>query len=248
MIIETLKAVVVALILLSLGTRPVSGQQITGAENRNSYADLVKQSYGHDQNLINGVLYYNRYVRCKGLPYLISNDFVDGELTIQGRKYNDISIRYDILSQCVEIVYFNIQGNPNWLFTVSEHVESFLFGEYPFKKLNIEGSDGKFYQVIQTGPFTCYIHWEKKLLPLQNDPDNSRVFSEVHVTCLLEMDGKITYFKNRRSFSELFPLHQQKEIRRLFRTNHYKIKKASPAEMVRHMNEVADILNSGGLP
>ncbi len=248
MILEALKAVVAAIIFLSMGIQPVSGQQIQGDDNRFFYADLVKQSYGHDQNLINGVLYFNRYVRCKGKPYLGSNNFVDGELTIQGKIYHDVKIRYDILSQCVEIAYFNKQGNRNWLFTVTDHVESFLLGEYLFKKLSLEGHTGKFYQVIRTGPFTCFVHREMKLLPLQNDPHNSRVFSEVHATCLLEMDGKITLFKNRKSFSELFPPHQQKEIRRLFKTNHFKIKKAFPAEMVRNMNGVADILNKGGLP
>ena len=101
MIYNALKAGVATIILISIWIQPVSGQQVQGADNQFSYTDLVKQSYGYDQNLINGVLYYNRYVRCKGLPYLIGNDFVDGELTIQGKNYQDVKIRYDILSQCV---------------------------------------------------------------------------------------------------------------------------------------------------
>lgn len=248
MIFDALKAVVAALIFLSLWIQPVSGQRVQEPDNQFSYANLVNQFYGHDQSLINGILYYNRYPHCKGVPYLMSDDFVDGELTVQGKIYPDVKIRYDILSQYVEIAYINMQGSGNWLFTVADHVEAFQVGEYQFLKLNLDGQSGKFYQVIRTGLFTCYIHWEKRLLPLQNDQVFTRAFSEIDATNRLEMDGEINIFKNRKTFLELFPLNLQSEIKRLLRKNRIKFRHPSPDEMVRNMNLVADLLKNGGLP
>lgn len=248
MIFDALKAVVAAMFFLIIGIQPVSGQQAQGTGDQLKYANLVNQFYGHDQSLINGILYYNRYPGTKGVPYLMSDDFVDGKLTIQGKIYPDVKIRYDILSQCVELAYTNMQGSGNWLFTVADHVEEFQVGEYQFLKLNLDGQSGKFYQVIRTGLFTCYIHWERRLLPLQNDQIFTKAFSDIDATNRLEMDGEINTFKNRKTFLELFPVDLRREIKRLLRKNRIKVRHASPDEMVRIMNLVADLLKNGGLP
>lgn len=245
---DALRAAVATIIFLSTWIQPVSGQGVQEPDNQFSYANLVNQFYGHDQSLINGILYYNRYPGTKGVPYLMSDDFVDGELTIQGRIYPDVKIRYDILSQYVELAYVNMQGSGNWLFTVADHVEAFQVGEYQFLKLNLDGQSGKFYQVIRTGLFTCYIHWGKRLLPIQNDHIFTKAFSDIDATNRLEMDGEINTFKNRKTFLELFPVDLQREIKRLLRKNRIKIRHASPDEMVRNMNLVADLLKNGGLP
>jgi len=248
MIFDALKFIAAVIVFLTTCIQPVSGQRIQDPDNQFSYVNLVNQFYGNDQILVNGILYYNRYVRCKGLPYLTGNDFMNGELTLQGKNFPNVKVRYDITSQCVELAYFNMKGTRNWLFTVADHIEAFRVGEYQFLKLDLDAHSEKFYQVIRTGLFTCYVHWEKRLLPLQNDPDYSRVFSEADVYCLLEMEGSIKGFKNRKTFSRLFPEHVQKEIKRLLKRNHFKVQHAAPGEMVRNMNAVADLLRTGGLP
>lgn len=244
MTIDPSKAVVAAILFLYIWSQPVSGQQVHSAGDQSGYADLVKHFYGPDQILINGVLYYNRYARCKGHPYLMSNDFMDGELTLQGRNYPDLKLRYDISSQCVELSYLNMQGSRNWLFTATDHVEAFRLGEYLFANLDLDGLSRKFYQVIRNGFFTCYIHWEKRLLPIQNDLDFTNKFTAADADFLMEMDGKTYIFKSRKSLTQLFPAEIQKQIRRIFRRNHLKIKQATPEEMVRNMNAVADLLKT----
>ena len=237
-----------AIVFSCIWIQPVSGQQVQVAGDPSTYADLVKQFYGPDQSLINGVLYYNRYARCKGHPYLMNNDFMDGELTVQGRYYPDLKIRYDIVSQCVELAYLNMQGSRNWLFTITDHVEAFRLGENLFSNLDLDGQSRKIYQVIRNAFFTCYIHWEKRLLPIQNDLDYTSKFTDAGTTCLLEMEGKAYIFKNRKTFTRLFPVDLQKEIRKIFRKNHFKIKYTTPDEMARNLNAVADLIKQGGLP
>ncbi|MEN8227510.1 MAG: hypothetical protein ABFS38_05090 [Bacteroidota bacterium] len=242
------KAVVTAIIFLALLIQPVCAQQQTVPANGISYVELVEQSFGLDQDLINGIQYFDRYMGYKGVPYFVSIGFMDGELTIKERVYQDVRIRYDLFSQSVEVEYDYFFGGASWLVAVTDHIEAFKFGEYPFIKLDIEESSGKFYQVIRTNQFTCYVHWEKKILPIQNDQFFTEEFSAPKSTCLLEMNGEINVFKNRKSFAELFPEHQRKEIKRLYRKNQFRVKKASPNELVYHMNAVANLIKNGTLP
>ncbi len=218
------------------------------ADNRNPFIALVEQYFGLDQNLINGAQYYDRYEGCKGVPFFMSIGFMEGDITIKKRLYQDVRIRYDMLSQCVEVEYDFFYGGNSWLVAVTDHIEAFQIGEYHFMKLNLEGPPGKFYQVIRTKRFTCYVHWEKKLSPLQNDPFFTHEFSDPKPTCLLDMDGEINKFKNRKAFAEQFPEHLQKEIKNLFKRNQFKVQRASPNELLLNMNAVGNLLSSGGLP
>ncbi len=245
---DAIKAVVAAIIFPIALTQPVWGQQAVVPERNNSYKALVEHYFGYDQNLVNGVQYYNRYLGSKGIPYFMNIGFVDGDLIIQERVYKNLRMRYDLLAQILEIEYDNNNGGIGWLVTVPDHITAFRFGEYPFRKLNLEGPSGKFYQVIKTDLFTCYIHWEKMLLPLQFEHQYTHKFSQVNSTTLLEVNGETNVFKNRKGFVKLFPENRQKVIKRFLRRNHFIFQNASPNEMVLSMNAVANLLNSGGLP
>jgi len=227
--------------------RPVYGQQESPDVIQSAYTSLVKKAYGLDQDLINGVRYFNRYLGCQGDPYFGSIGFEDGELTIKDRVYQDLRIRYDLFSQSVEVEYNYSFGRGNRLVTVSDHVEAFRIQEYSFEKLNIEEPSGKFYQVIRTDLFSCYIHWEKKLISLHNDRNFTKEFSKPKSTCLLEVDGEIKAIKSRTDFEALFPDHQRKKIKRLLKKNLVTIHRASPREMVLNMNAVAKLLKTGGV-
>lgn len=247
MILDAIKAVVATVIFLIALGQPLCGQQDPSDVNQSSYTSLVEKAYGLDQDLINGVQYFDRYLGCKGDSYIGSIVFEDGELTIKERVYHNLKIRYDIFSQSVEVEYDILFGRGKRLITIADHVEAFQIQEYSFEKLNIEEPSEKFYQVIQTDFFSCYVHWEKQLIPLQNDRNFTKEFSKPKSTCLLDVNGAIREFKSRKDFVELFPDHQKKKIKRLLKKNLVRIQSASPGDMVLNMNEVAKLLKTGGV-
>lgn len=227
---------------------PVLGQQPAVPETRNHYVEVVERSFGYDQDLINGVQYFDRYMGYKGVPYFMSIGFVDGEMTIRDKLYRNVRIRYDLYSQVVEIEYENFYGGFSWLLTVADHVKAFQMGEFVFEKLNLDGQSTGFYQVIRTRQFTSYIAWKKRLTPLQNDQRFTHVFSELSSSSFLEMDGAIHPYNNRKELVGLFPEHMRKEINRFLKRNQFNVKGASPNEMVLSMNAVSNLMQSGGLP
>lgn len=230
-------------ILMLFAVHPAYGQMKRNGEKQINYADLVQQSFGIDQELVNGTQYFDRYTNYRGVPYFLSVAFEEGTLILQDRVYGGIKLRYDILAQNLEIEYYSPYVGYNWLVIVTDHVEGFEIRGFPFRKLELEEPGEKFYQVIQTGQFTCYVHWEKKLQALLSNPLYAYEFSDSKSTCLLEMNDRIAPFRNRATLVAQFPEQFQKEIKRLLKRNRFKVKGATPGELVQNMHAVSNLVN-----
>ena len=133
-----------------------------------TFPDLVENAYGLDQDLVNGIQYSNRYMRSEGNPYFQEDSFKNGSVSINGKIYQNVQLKYDLFSQRVEIKHDKILGRNYRYITISDRMEAFSLGAYEFRKLNIQENPERYYQVINTGHFTCLVHWEKKLVPLDN--------------------------------------------------------------------------------
>ena len=65
---------------------------------------------GQDQELVNGMQYYNKHPRSLGHPYLLEGLVHQGSVTIRGKLYSDIWLKYDIHAQQVEVEYRTMNG------------------------------------------------------------------------------------------------------------------------------------------
>ena len=142
----------------------------------------------------------------------------------------------------MELQYINLSGASNILVTVTDHVDDFLHGDYCFMKLDVEGKL-KFFQVIETEQFSCYVHWKKKLIPFYNHTDLIEQFTKPAISYQLHMEGDTLSFKSRKTFAACFTESRQKEIRRLLRQNHLSFRRAEPDAIIRSMHEVSNLLN-----
>lgn len=219
---------------------PIAGQE--------SFPDLVSQAFGLDQDLVNGVQYSNKYRNTRGHPYFLEDKFQLGSVSVDGRMYDDVWLKYDLLSQHVEIEYEDYSGGKSRLITVAERMGAFNFGIYNFRKMNLQGEGELYYQAIRTGFFTCYIHWDKRLVPVHDGAGYTGQFSDPRPVCRLEQDGAISPFHDRRSFARLFGEELQKEIIRFLKSEHISFRKNGPEELLHALNGVENILNQAYQP
>jgi hypothetical protein len=217
---------------------PVFGQQNGPQADAMTYTHLVKKGYGLDQDLVNGLQYYNRNMRGKGHPYFHHNQFSKGAITIEGEVFQDVSLKFDIHAQHVELEYQNFSGGSNRVITIFDHVDAFILGEYQFSKLNLDGGSKKYYQVISTTCFTLYVFWEKELVPLSGSTTYTEQFSDPNHSFWLDLDGVLTPINSRKDFSECFPEEDRKEIKRLLSSNQFQFRTSQVAELVHNMNSV----------
>lgn len=236
--LDVLKAVVGANLFFLFAT--LAGQ--------GTFPDLVENTYGLDQDLVNGVQYSNRYKRSQGHPYFLEDSFKNGSVSINGKIYQNVQLRYDLLSQDVEIKHEKILGKNYRYITISDRMEAFSLGEYEFRKLKIQGEPERYYQFINNRHFTCLVHWEKKLVPLENSVIYIDHFTNHRLYYWLELNGEIIAFNNRRTFARLFPGNMQREILRLFRQRHISFRNVGPDKILRTMEMVANLLNTESQP
>jgi len=224
---------------------PVFGQQNGLQADRGSYAHQVKKGYGLDQDLVNGLQYYNRHMYSTGDPYFKQNQFQKGSITIKGEIFYNVNLKLDIHSQNVELEFENISGGRNHVITVFDQVDAFTLGDFQFQKLSIEEGDESYHQVISTACFTVYVFWEKGLLPLNGSTTHVEQFTDEKHTYWLDLDGELIPFNSRKDFSKCFPEEDQKEIKRLLSRNQFKFRTAQVDEIVRNVESVCNLLDGG---
>ncbi len=221
---------------------PISGQQLNADASQDVFTDLVKSAFGLDQELVNGAQYYNRHPRSMFHPYFSTPAFQMGSVTLRTKIYEEVRIKYDLYYQHLEIGYKNLSGGNNQVISVTDRVEAFSFGVYHFKKLNLEGKADRFYQVIATDHFTCYVFWEKGLVPLSGNTTYTEQFTGEKRTLYLFMDGDLHGFSSRSDFSDYFPEENKKEIKRGLKSSQFKFRTAPPGEIIRMMEVVSSTL------
>lgn len=209
---------------------PVYGQLITEPAGT-GYSDLVVRSYGQDQELVNGMQYYNKNPRAMGHPYLMEGWVHQGSVRLRGKLYDGIWLKYDIHAQQVEVEYRTMAGADNQVVLVGDRLDEFTIGDQYFRRMLLEGEEEQIYQVIGNGRMILYIGWRKKLIPVSGDSRFIEEFTPPKRNFLLELDGTLYPFNNKKSYVKIFPKTIQKDMKRLIRNNHLLIRTATVEEL-----------------
>lgn len=218
------------------------GQNFSQSVAVKSFAEEVYGIYRPDQQLVNGVQYINRYPRCHGHPYFGEDQLHPGKLTLSGRNYGDLQLKYDLVAQDLELEYTNATGMTNRIIVVPDFVEEFTIGTCFFRKMAIRESVERYYQVVTMPHFTCYIHWYKKLIPVVDNLNNMNECTDADRIYWLEHEGRVDGFRNRKSYLAIFPESSRKAIRRMLSSDQFRFKSATTGELVRMLEETSQIL------
>ncbi len=187
--------------------------------------------YGLDQLLFNGEKYtYFLPGGTGGNQYLSSADFVAGEVIIRGKRYEGISLNYDIYNQQLLLQYTDETGASNIIGISKAWLESFSLDGRKFISLSPDKAP-VIYQVLGDGPLFILYYWWKDL-KLDNSTGGSNfVFSPPKKYQYVLIDDKLRSYGNKRSFISLFdPVHQD-EIRNYIKDHRIIMKKASDEAM-----------------
>lgn len=226
------KAALLAFLLISLNQVPLAAQQQSTVPEW-EFAELVDWSYGQDQELVNGLQYYNRHPRSLGHPYLLEGWVHQGNVTLRGRLYTGLWLKYDIYQQHLEVEYGTMSGADNQVILVSDRVNDFSIGHNYFERLSLDGehNEERFYQVLGGGSLVLYIQWEKKLVPKSGDSRFIEEYTSAKRNYFLNLDGTVRPFSSKKGFVQLFPEAVQKDIKRLIKSNQLQIRTASAEQL-----------------
>jgi hypothetical protein len=145
--------------------------------------DVIQQdTLPDDQVLYNGRVWQNLYYMVKEDQFLFSRDFLPGSLTIRGRTYEDVSIKYDIFKDEILIPITSggiLQLNKEMVDSFSIHFQN---KKFLFKRIDSLEGLKVYLNVIYEGKSTLYVRYIKKidLLAVEGKYDSFYQFSQIY--------------------------------------------------------------------
>lgn len=189
--------------------------------------DTLKEN----QILYNGRVWRNLYYRVEEDQFLFSKELLPGSVTINGKTFKNVSIRYDIYND--EIM--TPTNNGSILQLNKEMVDSFTIifrnTTYRFTKIQEDSLTGikGYINVLYKGKSALYVKYKKEIEILAVDGKYDRFFQTHRIYFLKDV---IVYQINSKS--DLFKvLNKDKaQIRNFIKKNKLKVSKREPESFV----------------
>ena len=191
---------------------------------------LFTEKYGTDQNLINGIKYYDPNPKAPGNAFFEPDEFSKGWIVINGKQYNDLDLKFDICRQNVVLSYSCNRGKEVLVLNKCA-ISEFCIKNKVFVKYILPGLPEGFYQEIKDGNITSLYYWHKKLIPRTNSLESAYEYSEQKRKSYLLINGQLFSYKNNRSYIRCFPEKAQKQIKEFVKEKHFNVKNITDINM-----------------
>ncbi|MCK4855053.1 MAG: hypothetical protein KAT31_12340 [Bacteroidales bacterium] len=194
--------------------------------------ELVTESYGPDQHLINGIEYVNLHIQSEGHKFLDEDKFYKGRVVIDNKVYKDVFLKYDIYNQKVLLFIEHPSGGHKQIILNNLRIDEFEINSRIFHKYNFPGTGTLFYQVIGNDEMSCFYHFKKQEIPRAIDQYTLSEFTDEQKKSYIYWQSELHEFKGTRSFVRIFPIHQP-EIKAFIRQNKLRVRKLNDSQMYR---------------
>jgi hypothetical protein len=205
---------------------------INAGEGIGTYSNLAKQDTIKERQLLyNGIIWKNRYHRIEGDQFLFSGFFLPGTISVNGKTFKDLRLKYDIYSD--EII--TPLNRENILQLNKEMVDSFTltFEDKVYRFTNIRNDTLKgfvgYINILYKGRSGFYVKYIKSISP-ESTPKGDGYFIQNQVMYLMK-DNLFYPINGSRSLFKILNKNTE-QIRSLIRKNKLKLSKKIPESYV----------------
>ncbi len=207
-------------------------------DSLNSMIKLIVQransDYGTDDRLINGEVYMRRYTGIKGSPYLFDENWVVGNLFIDGKVYKNKSININLETNEIilnaelkEGVFTKIILNDAYLDSIDIAGRRFVNSADYFPA----DSSSTFFEVIYENDFVYVVHYRKDFIREYTDSTPLGRYSGLKSDRLIVKNGEKINVNREKAFLNFFGPDNKKAIRTFMKNNRIHYKKADLHEL-----------------
>jgi len=163
-----------------------------------------------NQNLLNGRIWKNLYYMVENDQFLFSNQFLPGSVTIRGKTYNSLKIKYDIFKDEILTLYY-----PDGVLQINkELVDSFsiLFQDKTYHFSNFKADSlkdfGGYVNVLYDAKSALYVKYSKKIDRQKVEGENDKFYQLEKIvltrdSLVFPVSGKNVLFKALSEKKEL---------------------------------------------
>lgn len=179
------------------------------------------------QTLFNGRAWRNLFYKVKGDQFLFSPEFLPGSVTIGGRLFEDIPLKYDIYNDELLIITDHgiiIQLNKEMIEKFTLNYENQVLSFRNFDRDSINSLPG-YVNVVYEGGISLYIKYIKEILSLavENKYDLFNPVNRVFV----KKDGEIIKVDSRGELLKIFN-DQKHQVRNFIRSSKLRVSRKYP--------------------
>jgi hypothetical protein len=180
-----------------------------------------------EQFLYNGVEWRPGYPLVTGHQFFLTKEYVNAEITIDGMRFSDVRIRYDVCNDDVILLWKNIFPIALSMdrldeFTILHDGAATRFVNFRNAFPEFEG----FAEVMYEGTST-FVAKHTKVVSINSSQSTYAQFRE-YTRYYYLINGTCTQVRNRGTFLNLMGEHEQ-DVRRFIRQNNIIIGSLSPA-------------------
>jgi hypothetical protein len=179
------------------------------------------------QVLYNGRAWRNLYYKIRGDQFLFSTEFLTGGVTIDGKTFNKLLLKYDIFNDELLIITDHniiLQLNKEMIDLFTIKYQDRIFN---FKRLNADSLNtlSGFVNVLYDGGTSLYVKYRKEilLLAVENKYD---MFNQVN-RIFIEKNGRIYRIDSKRELLKLLE-DQKRMVHSYIRSSKLRISRRNP--------------------
>jgi hypothetical protein len=213
----------------------LSGYSLIGADpykTENIISNLTDQdTIKEKQILYNGKLWENRYHRILGDQFLFSNLFLSGTVSINGRTFKNLRLKYDIYLDEIIIPVNNVeilQVNKEMVDSFTISFENKVYRFTNIREDTLKGPNG-YVNVLYKGKSALYVRYKKEISPYST-PTSDGSFIENHLI-YFEKDSISNPITNTNSLIRVI-MEDKEQITNFIKTNKLKISNKLPESFV----------------
>ncbi len=194
-------------------------------------AKPVQDLSGNDYLIINGKLWRNLYLGVKGNPYFLTGEYLNGNITFNGRVFRDKTFKYDIYND--EIVLW-INSSTIIILNkemVDEFDINYLNNKYRVVNMGEDSTSvlRGYVNVYYDGPTALYVKYRKEIeiLAVDNKYD---LFFQLH-RIYIRKDGEMVHVSGKREMLKLLS-DRKTELRNYIKQNKLSVSKSEPQSFI----------------
>ncbi len=207
------------------------GYSCWGQDNQSEFAEEVPDPIGIDPVLVNGKFFENIYFGDIGHPFLVSDNYIQGVVVINNRRFDNQQLRYNVYANNLVVMVEDGDNRVAFIPPV-EFVSEFQIYDRVFKKYTFKEGKPEFYEQVYVGKLSCLYDWSKRRIDSYHNGKTLayKYMDEEHDSFILKND-RLYSFKRKSGFIKLFPKSVRKEIAKYFKVHQLKLKDASNEEV-----------------
>ena len=193
--------------------------------------------YGLNPQLYNGRIYKDYYGNSvKGHQFLVSEEYKNGTLQVNGQVFEGLSLNYDVYGQKLLFSFENQTKATKIIIIPLDNIQSFIFDNKYYEVIWWQNQEYKIFQTIISTQSKIIIYVKKELVTTTSTSEYDYQFSDVKKQFWLLKDGEYYSFRNNRSFTKLFDKDKNKIIKKWIKQHQIKIHKASDSQINELLN------------